>query len=116
MKPISSNKIGIQSGTFTIFSDFDKAGEMWVGTGPRERQKRITFEDKFISPTSVTLNISLWNVYNETNFRMKLQAIDITELGFTASIKTWDDTRISRMHVTWQAIGEAIDPDEIWGV
>ena len=81
MKLISSNKIGIQSGTFTMFSDFDKAGEMWVGTGPRERHKRVTFKEKFISPPSVTLNISLWDVHSETNFRMKLQAIDITESG-----------------------------------
>ena len=57
MKLISSNKIGIQSGTFTMFSDFDKAGEMWVGTGPRERHKRVTFKEKFISSPSVTLNI-----------------------------------------------------------
>ena len=85
MKLISSNKIGIQSGTFTMFSDIDKAGEMW-------------------------------DVHSETNFRMKLQAIDITESGFTACFETWDDTRIARMHVTWQAIGEAIDPDEIWDV
>ena len=54
MKLISSNKIGIQSGTFTMFSDFDKAGETWVGTGSRERHKRITFKEKFVSPPSVT--------------------------------------------------------------
>ena len=116
MKLISSNTIGIQSGTFTMFSDFYKVGEMWVGTGPRERHKRVTFKEKFINPPSVTLNISLWDVHNETNFRMKLQAIDITESGFTASFETWDDTRIARMHVTWQAIGEASDPVEIWDV
>ena len=78
-----------------MFSDFDKAGEMWVGTGSRERHKRVTFKEKFISPPSVTLNISLWDVHNETNFRMKLQAIDITESGFTASFETWDDTQIA---------------------
>jgi len=100
MKLISSNKIGIQSGTFTMFSDFYKVGEMWVGTWPRERHKRVTFKEKFINPPSVTLNISLWDVHNETNFRMKLQAIDITESGFTPSFETWDETRIARMHVT----------------
>jgi hypothetical protein len=116
MKLISSNKIGIQSGTFTMFSDFDKAGEVLVGTGSRERHKRITFKEKFVSPPSVTLNISLWDVHSDTNFRMKLLAIDITQTGFTASFETRDDTRIARMHITWQAIGEAIDPDEIWDV
>ena len=44
---------------------------------------------------------------------MKLQAIDITESGFTASFETLDDTQIARMHVTWQASGDAINPDEI---
>ena len=96
MKLISSNKIGIQSGTFSMFSDFDKAGEMWVGTVRRKRHKRVTFKEKCISPPSVTLNISLWDVHSETNFRMKLQAIDITESSFTASFETWDDTRIAR--------------------
>jgi hypothetical protein len=43
---------------------------------------------------------------------MKLLAIDITQTGFTASFETWDDTRITRIHITWQAI----DPDEIWDV
>ena len=57
MKLISSNKIGIQSGTSAMFADFEKAGEIWVGTGPRERHKRATFREKFISPASVTLNI-----------------------------------------------------------
>ena len=47
---------------------------------------------------------------------MKLQAIDITESGFTASFEAWDDTRSARMHATGQAIGEAIDPVEIWDV
>ena len=99
MKLISSNKIGIQSGTSTMFSDIDKAGEMWGGLGSRERHKRVTFKEKFISSPSVTMNISLWDVHSETNFRMKLQAIDITESGFTACFETWDDTRIARMHV-----------------
>jgi len=100
MKLISSNKIGIQSGTFTMFSDFDKAGEMWVGTGSCARHKRIIFKEKFVSPPSVTLNISLWDVHSDTNFRMKLLAIDITQTGFTASFETWDDTRIARIHIT----------------
>ena len=116
MKLISSNKIGIQSGTFTMFSDSDKQGEMWVGNGPRERHKRVTFTEAFVTPPSVTLNISLWDVHSDTNFRMKLLAIDITVTGFTASFETWGDTKISCMHVTWQAIGEASDPDEFWDV
>ena len=71
-----------------MFSDFDKAGEIWVGTGPSERHKRVTSKEKFVCPPSVTLNISLWDFHNETNFRMKLQAIDIKESGFTASFET----------------------------
>lgn len=78
--------------------------------------QRVTFTEAFVTPPSVTLNISLWDVHSDTNFRMKLLAIDITVTGFTASFETWDDTKIARMHVTWQAIGEASDPDEFWDV
>ena len=45
---------------------------------------------------------------------MKLQVIDTTASGFTDSFDTWDDTRVVRMDVTWQAIVEAFDPDKNW--
>ena len=36
MKKIASNRIGIDDGRFTLFSDFDTDGPMWSGVGPRE--------------------------------------------------------------------------------
>src|SRR6056297_1569200 len=37
MKEISSTIIGIEEGDNVLFSDFEDDGEMWAGTGPRER-------------------------------------------------------------------------------
>lgn len=71
----------------------------------------MTFKENFVSPPSVTLNISLRAVRSETNFRIILQVIGITASGLTASFETWDATRIAREHIKRQAIVEAIEPD-----
>ena len=71
-----------------MFSNCDVACEMWVGAGPLESYKSIISKENFVSLPTVTLNISLLYLHNETNFRMKLQAIDIKESGFTASFET----------------------------
>lgn len=46
--------------------------------------------------------------------RMDFFAEDITATGFRAVFKTWGDTKIARLQMAWQAIGEVADPDELW--
>jgi hypothetical protein len=114
MKKIASNRIGIDDGRFTLFSDFDTDGPMWSGVGPREVTQDIAFSDSFLSPPSVHLTIALWDVHEGHNMRMDFFAEDITANGFRAVFKTWGDTKIARLQMAWQAIGEVADPDELW--
>jgi hypothetical protein len=114
MLKIKSHAVGIDKGTFTLFSDFETGGKMWTGTGPREVAKWIKFNDAFSSPPSVNLVISLWDVHQGHNMRMEYRAVEINEIGFKAIFKTWGDTKIARVQMSWQAIGEVADPEDLW--
>lgn len=114
MRKIRSHMIGIDQGTLNLFSDFDTDGEMWTGEGPRERKHHVQFSETYLSPPAVTVGISLWDLDANTNPRMDISAIDITETGFTAVFRTWSDTRVARIRMSWQSIGQVGDPDDAW--
>ncbi len=46
--------------------------------------------------------------------RMEYRAVEINEIGFKAIFKTWGDTKIARVQMSWQAIGEVPDPEDLW--
>jgi hypothetical protein len=41
MKHLSSHPIGMDQGTFELFSDFQDGGEMWTGSGPRKVSRAV---------------------------------------------------------------------------
>ena len=52
---------------------------------------------------------------NSANMRADVQAEDITEDGFAIVFRTWGDSKIARVRVAWQAIGELRQADD-WDV
>lgn len=112
MKEISSRIIGIDQGDAVLFSDFEDDGEMWTGSGDRERRMGLTFERAFFKPPSVFVALSVWDIDNETNARADITADNITEHGFEVVFKTWGDTRIARARVRWMAIGPLQGEDD----
>ena len=97
---------------YVIDSDFEDGGDMWTGTGPRERRKYIAFSEPFKSEPLVHVALSMWDTDNLTNQRADVHASSITEAGFTAVFRTWGDTRVARVRVGWMAIGELGWADE----
>lgn len=116
MKKLRSHWVGVDDGHFTLFSDFDNGGDMWTSDGPRQATQYIAFSEEFQTPPSVHLTISLWDVHEGHNIRMDFRPIDITTKGFTAVFKTWGDTKIARLHMSWQAIGEVSAPEDDWAL
>jgi len=47
MKRFSNHLIGIDQGDMVLFADFEDGGEMWTGTGPRERRRAVRFSETF---------------------------------------------------------------------
>lgn len=112
MKKISSGALGIAHGNDVIFEDFETGGEMWTGTGTREKRKEISFREPFRSLPVVQCSLSMWDVDSATNVRADLEAENITKEGFELVFRTWGDTKIARVKASWAAFGEVAGEDD----
>ncbi|MEX0366732.1 MAG: H-type lectin domain-containing protein [Ruegeria sp.] len=112
MRLFQSHPIGIDQGEEVLFSDFADGGEMWTGKGPRERRCRIAFSSAFRTPPVVQIGVALWDVDTSSALRAEVRAEEITCDGFDAVFRTWSDTLVARIRVSWLAIGEVAHPDD----
>lgn len=99
-------------GSLTLFSDFEDEGPMWAGTGPREVRRRVDYGLTFIEAPVVHVGLSMWDVSNQANVRVQLTAEEVEDTGFTASFRTWSDSRLARVAISWLAVGMVRDPDQ----
>ena len=115
MQIINSSRVGIAQGSIDLFSDFEEGGEMWTGEGSRTRTQWIAFDQPFISPPVVHVSLTLWDMDSAHNVRADLAAENVSGLGFDAVFRTWLDTKVARVRVSWIAVGAVAD-DEAWDV
>jgi len=112
MKEISSTIIGIEEGDNVLFSDFEDDGEMWTGTGPRERRLALKFSRAFAAAPSVFVALSMWDMDSRTNARADVTAEEVTAAGCDIVFRTWGDTRVARARVRWMALGPLANEDD----
>jgi hypothetical protein len=113
MKKLASHLVGIDQGEVELFSDFASGGDMWTGDGSRERRKRVTFSEPFREPPSVQVALSLWDIDSSADIRVDLGAQKIDAKGFDMVFRTWGDSRIARVRMSWTAFGE-VKSDDDW--
>jgi len=107
--------VGVDQGDVVLFSDFERDGLMWKGEGPRQIRAYVMFSEPFLEPPSVRVALSMWDMSNAANARADLSSEDASATGFAIVFKTWGDTKVARVKVSWQAIG-ALQDDEVWEV
>lgn len=112
MKRLRNHLIGVDHGDVVLFSDFEHDGVMWTGDGPRQTRAHVEFSESFSSKPVVQVNLSMWDMSNATNARADVQAEDITADGFVICFRTWGDTKVARVRVGWQAMGELRQADD----
>lgn len=115
MKQLRSHLVGIDQGDLVLFADFENGGEMWTGSGPRERRRAVKFSRRFRSPPSVHVSVSLWDMDTKSAVRAELIAESVTEAGFDIVFRTWLDSRVARLRASWLAIGELSGEDD-WDI
>ena len=115
MRRLQTTSLGIAQGDTELFSEFDSGGAMWVGDGPRERRKRVTFDQPFRSAPVVQVGMSMIDIDSSRNIRCDARAEDITPDGFDLVFRTWSDSRVARIRMTWIALGALDDADD-WDV
>ena len=112
MKCLSSHTIGMNQGTFELFSDFQDGGEMWTGSVPRKVSRAVEFSEAFSAQSMAHVSLSIWDMGNDSNARADIRAENVTVTGFDLVFRTWSDMRIARVSASWLAIGEVADPDQ----
>jgi len=112
MKRFSNHLVGIDQGDVVLFTDFEDGGEMWTGTGPRERRREVRFDEAFRNAPVVHTSISLWDVDTASPLRVEVTAESVSPEGFEIVFRTWLDTRVARVRVAWMAIGELSHEDD----
>lgn len=104
--------IGVAQGEVELFSEFSSGGPMWTGEGTRERRKRVTFETAFRNPPMIQVALSLWDMDSAANVRADIGSDKVTVDGFDLYFRTWSDTRVARVRMSWLAIGELPSEDD----
>lgn len=112
MRRFRSSSFGIDQGEVILFSDFEHDGEMWTGNGPRQYEKRVKFKKSYLSPPLVHVGISMWDMSNRANARADLQTSDIGKDGFKIIFRTWGDSKVARIRVSWIAMGDLFEEDD----
>ncbi|MGJ8611986.1 MAG: H-type lectin domain-containing protein [Octadecabacter sp.] len=112
MKRLRNHLIGVDHGEVVLFSDFEHDGVMWTGNGARQTRAHVEFSESFRAAPVVQVSLSMWDMASETNARADVQAEDVNGDGFAIVFRTWGDTKIARVRVAWQAIGELRQADE----
>lgn len=112
MKKYVGSLIGVDQGNDEVFSDFASGGDMWTGHGSRERRKRVKFSEPFRTIPTVQVSLSLWDMDQGANVRADIAAENITEEHFDLVFRTWSDTRVARVRMSWTAIGEVTSEDD----
>lgn len=95
-----------QNGQLELFSHYDINGPMWDGEGARQVEVLVTFERPFSSPPIVQVSLNGIDAAHEQNLRLYVTAEKITKSSFRVVAKTWSDTRIARLGVSWMACGD----------
>ncbi|WIY23399.1 H-type lectin domain-containing protein [Parasedimentitalea psychrophila] len=115
MKRLRNPRTGIAQGDEMVFAEFETGGTMWTGSGERERRKAVRFDEGFASSPAVQLSMSLWDMDTSAAIRAELVAENVTTAGFDIVFRTWADSRVARVRVSWMAIGELAFEDD-WDV
>lgn len=98
-----------------LFSDFEDNGPMWAGSGKRQARRSVAFSEPFRQAPIVQVTLSMVDMDHSFNTRLDLAAEAITPDGFDVVFRTWGDTRVARIRVSWTAIGALAHEDD-WDV
>lgn len=112
MKYLVNQTIGVEQGDDVLFSDYEDGGDMWTGTGARERRNHVRFGTAFKDVPAVHVSLSMWDMDSATNARADVSAEKVSETGFDVVFRTWGDTRVARARIRWMAIGAVAHEDD----
>eukprot|EP00161_Ancyromonas_sigmoides_P016192 TRINITY_DN430_c0_g1_i3.p1 TRINITY_DN430_c0_g1~~TRINITY_DN430_c0_g1_i3.p1 ORF type:complete len:531 (-),score=261.20 TRINITY_DN430_c0_g1_i3:49-1641(-) len=103
-------RLKIESGVYTQDVSDDRFRPLQTGYGDRVYDKRIEFNKPFERPPFVHLALSGFDVDDNADLRLKLEAIEIDRYGYTLQVHTWSTTRVRDVAVDWVAYSRSFAP------
>jgi hypothetical protein len=98
-----------------LFDHVETRGPMWCGDGRREVAASVPFHRPFSGVPSVQVSIRMIDGDAKSNLRLDLSVSEVDAARFIVTARTWSDTRIGRLAVSWFAIGErAAEDEDVW--
>lgn len=89
-----------------LFDHVDEGLPMWTGDGERSLRTEVNFIRQFKDIPIVHINVIGMDSAQDRNLRYWINAVDIERTGFTIEFKTWGDTLIARLGISWLAAGK----------
>jgi hypothetical protein len=93
-------------------SRFDASQPGWTLLGPglesggfRTITGQIAFDRAFAVPPVVHVGIVGFDIDHRDNARLQVGIVDIDEHGFGVQLRTWWNTRLWSVDLSWMAIG-----------
>jgi hypothetical protein len=74
------------------------------GSGNRQFDKVVTFQTSLPNAPIVQVNLGVVDADGQPNLRVRAQAVNVTNLGFTVRIVTWADTKLYAVGANWLAV------------
>jgi hypothetical protein len=88
-----------------LFNHYDTDGEMWTQSGDRSIRVSFEFKQSFNDVPSVIVGVIGIDQDSTRNLRYGVSVENISKASFEVVFVTWNDTRIARASISWQALG-----------
>lgn len=75
------------------------------GDGVRAYSGRVAFDRAFNAPPVVQIGITGFDIDNKDNARLNVGITNVDVTGFEVQLRTWLNTRIWSVDLSWFAIG-----------
>lgn len=92
----------------SLFNHVDAGLPMWSESGDRSVEVKFRFKTPFRGAPAVTAHIIGMDSACDSNQRYWLNVRNVGSTGFSLKFNTWGDTKIARVGVSWQAIGNKV--------
>ena len=66
---------------------------------------RVEFERRFSACPVVQLGVTGFDIDNGANARLNVSVVAVDEQGFDVEVRTWWDSRLWSVELSWLAIG-----------
>lgn len=102
---LGSERLRIETG----WKNFDRQTAGWdlhLGSQDINVFKHfVNFDPPFGAPPKVVVALKRFNLGSGTNPKVDVDAMDVTNSGFTIQIRTWDGSKLYDAGVTWVVLG-----------